>query len=287
MQIGFIGAGKVATAFGRYLHAGGMTISGYFDRHPQKVDHAANATESIACKSASQLASCSTVIFFTTRDDQIAGACETLCRSGHISKHHSVGHMSGAHASDILSVAQEQGAVVFSLHPLQAFADEEKALAELPNTYFSLEGQFERLGAIEDLLGRIGTPYFRITAEHKSLYHLSACLLSNYLVTLMDAGVSALEYSGIDAQQGFQAMRPLIEGTLANIARLGTTEALTGPIARGDSGTIEQHLEALDRHDLHELKSLYLFLGRRTLDLATRRILQSGDKADTVRRLLK
>jgi hypothetical protein len=121
-------------------------------------------------------------------------------------------------------------------------------VAELPRTFFSLEGQTDRLQLIERLLGRMGNPYFTISAHHKSLYHLSACILSNYLVTLMDAGLSALEHSGIDPRQGFQAMRPLIEGTLANIAEMGTARALTGPIARGDSGTIRTHLESLDSH---------------------------------------
>jgi predicted short-subunit dehydrogenase-like oxidoreductase (DUF2520 family) len=286
MKIGFVGAGKVATAFGRYLHACGEAVSGYFDRHPEKVDHAARATSSRACKSAMEVAACSEIILLTTRDDQIADACETLCRQGGVTRHHAVGHMSGAHASDILKAAQAQGAVVFSLHPLQAFAEEDKAVAELPRTFFSLEGQTDRLPLIETLLGRMGNPYFTISAHHKSLYHLSACILSNYLVTLMDAGLSALEHSGIDPRQGFQAMRPLIDGTLANIAEMGTARALTGPIARGDSGTIRTHLESLDSHGLDEIKSLYTFMGARTLRLAGRSILQSAEKVDAVGSLL-
>jgi predicted short-subunit dehydrogenase-like oxidoreductase (DUF2520 family) len=103
---------------------------------------------------------------------------------------------------------------------------------------------------------------------------------------LMDAGLSALEHSGIDPRQGFQAMRPLIDGTLANIAEMGTARALTGPIARGDSGTIRTHLESLDSHGLDEIKSLYTFMGARTLRLAGRSILQSAEKVDAVGSLL-
>ena len=283
MRIGFIGAGKVATAFGRYLCARGITIGGYFDRHCEKVDHAARATGSAACKNAAQLASCSDIILLTTRDDQIAGACEALCQNGDITAHHCLGHMSGAHASDILAMAQHYGATVFSLHPLQAFADEEKALVELSETFFSLEGNKSQLAQVEQILVRMGNPYFTITAEQKSLYHLSACVLSNYLVTLIDCGLAALEQSGIDPKQGFRAMRPLIEGTLANIGKMGTAAALTGPIARGDSGTIEQHIKALDRHGLGDIKSVYTFMGRETLKLATRKILQSAEKADAIR----
>jgi predicted short-subunit dehydrogenase-like oxidoreductase (DUF2520 family) len=286
MKVGFIGAGKVGTAFGRYLHDCGEAVGGYFDRHPEKVAHAAGATGSAACRNVSEVASRSDVILITTRDDQIADACSGLCREVVLTADHAVGHMSGAHASDILSPARMQGTSVFSLHPLQAFAEEEKALSELPDTFFSLEGTKSQLKSIEALMQRLGNPYFTISAEHKSLYHLSACMLSNYLLTLMDAGLRALQESGIDPRRGFQAMRPLIEGTLANIAGMGTAKALTGPIARGDCGTIAEHIDSLDRNGLSELKTIYTFLGLKTLDLASREILQSAKKIEAVRRLL-
>ena len=287
MQIGFIGAGKVATAFGRYLHANGMTISGYFDHHDEKVVHASKHTNSQACQSAAQVAQISDIILITTRDDQIAGACRALCRQTAIGSNHLVGHMSGAHASLILSDAAEQGAAIFSLHPLQAFAQEDKAIADLEATYFSIEGKDERLAAIEDIVNKTGNRFFRIAPQNKQLYHLAACVLSNYLVTLMDIGIKALENSGINPQEGFSAMRPLIDGTLANIAQIGPAKALTGPIARGDATTISQHLDTLDAQGLDDLKRSYLFWGQKTLELATQAVLKEPDKADALRRLLE
>jgi predicted short-subunit dehydrogenase-like oxidoreductase (DUF2520 family) len=287
MRIGFIGAGKVATAFGRYLHAKGLSISGYHDRHPEKVNHAAEQTQSLACRDAAQLVSISDIVLITTRDDQIKKACENLCRQSTLGPKHLVGHMSGAHASLILSDATRHGAAIFSLHPLQAFAHEDKAVADLKTTYFSLEGSDERLGPIEGLLEKTGNRFFRIAPQHKPIYHLAACVLSNYLVTLMDFGISALKESGIDPAEGFAAMRPLIEGTLANIARIGPAEALTGPIARGDAMTISQHLDALDAQGLAPLKQAYLFLGQKTLELATQAMLKEPEKASAIAKLLK
>ena len=287
MQIGFIGAGKVATSFGRYLHANGLSISGYFDRHAEKVVHASKHTNSQACQSAAQVAQISDIILITTRDDQITGACRTLCRQAAIGPNHLVGHMSGAHASLILSDAAEQGAAIFSLHPLQAFAQEDKAIADLEATYFSIEGKDERLAAIEDIVNKTGNRFFRIAPQNKQLYHLAACVLSNYLVTLMDIGIKALENSGINPQEGFSAMRPLIDGTLANIAQIGPAKALTGPIARGDATTISQHLDALDAQSLDDLKRSYLFWGQKTLELATQAVLKEPDKVVALRRLLE
>lgn len=287
MRIGFIGAGKVATAFGRYLHDHGIPISGYCDHHADKVDRACQATRSRPFADPAAVAENSDIVLITTRDDQIAGACAGLCKQECIDSRHLVGHMSGAHSSRLLAEAEQLGAAVFSLHPLQAFADADKAVAELPNTYFSLEGDDKRLQPIRQVLSQTGNRYFSIGPEHKTLYHLSACILSNYLVTLMDSGLKALGQSGIDAREGFIAMRPLIEGTLTNIARMGPAKALTGPIARGDAGTIEQHLQALVKSGLKDIESLYRHLGLQTLELARQGGQPSAEKAAAVRKSLE
>ena len=287
MRIGFIGAGRVATAFGRYLHGHGVTIGGYYDRHAEKVSHASTVTGSQACRDAAQVAAVSEVVLITTRDDQIQSACEELCRQEVIHAHHFVGHMSGAHASQILEAAAQRGAAVFSLHPLQAFAQEEKAVADLPHTWFSLEGSDARLAEIEKLMVQTGNRCLRLAPQGKPLYHLAACIFSNYLVTLMAHGMRALEKGGIEPMQGFEAMRPLIEGTIANIARLGSAKALTGPIARGDRSTVAHHLDALDAAQQGELKAFYAFMGLKTLDLALQDVLKEPDKAEAVRKVLR
>lgn len=283
MQIGFVGAGKVATAFGRYLHARGVAVGGYYDRHEEKRVHASEKTESRACQSAVAVAEISDVVLITTRDDQIAGACRDLAAKGAIRENHLVGHMSGAHASLILEEASRQGAAIFSLHPLQAFAEEEKALSDLPNTYFSIEGTDQRLSVIEEMMAVAGNPFFRLLPENKRLYHLSACIFSNYLVTLMAGGMEALAHSGIPPEKGFAAMLPLIRGTIDNIARIGPAQALTGPIGRGDVRTVEQHLEALSSPQLEGLKKFYAYMGLKTLDLAREHVLHDTDKAQALK----
>ncbi|MCP4747696.1 MAG: DUF2520 domain-containing protein [Desulfobacteraceae bacterium] len=286
MHFGFIGAGRVATAFGRYLHAKGISISGYFDRHDDKLRHACQATRSRVFQNASQVTENCDILFITTRDDQIEDVCKALCHEKAVKPHHLVGHMSGAHTSHILSSAEKYGAAVFSLHPLQAFANEDKALTDLGATYFSLEGENQRIDVLEDILKKLENPYFRIASQHKSLYHLAACIVSNYLITLLDSGAAALEKSGIDPKQGLQAMLPLIHGSVANMVELGGAIALTGPIARGDAKTIEQHIEALEASGLTDLKRVYTFMGRETLALASKQLLKDASSIAAVKKAL-
>lgn len=287
MRIGFLGAGKVATAYGRYLYLHDVKVSGYFDRHPEKIALASQAVGGLEFTDKSALAAASDIILITTQDDKIEDACSTLCRQADIGPRHLVGHMSGVHSSQILYAAAKEGAAIFSLHPLQAFAHERAARNDLPRTFFSLESEDPRVAGVEEILTLTGNPFFRISPEKKTLYHLAACMLSNYLVTVMDSGLTALEQSGIDPRLGFEAMQPLIMGTLANIANSGTAKALTGPIARGDAGTIRQHLDALGAKDMEALTMFYKFMGLRTLELAERQILKASDRAEAVRQLLE
>ena len=286
MRIGFIGAGKVATAFGRYLFNHGIAVGGYYDHHDSKVAHACRLTQSRPCSDEKEVARTNNVVLITTRDDQIESACRTLCRENAIHAEHLIGHMSGAHPSTILNAAEVTGAGIFSLHPLQAFADEEKAVADLAKTWFSIDGSDERIKQIAQILDQTGNPYFRIQPENKRLYHLAACIFSNYLVTLLEHGMKALTESGIPAQDGLTAMLPLIEGTIANVAKIGPVKALTGPIARGDVSTIQHHLEALDERQLSDLKDFYSILGLKTLELARRDMLKDEAKASQLQRLL-
>jgi predicted short-subunit dehydrogenase-like oxidoreductase (DUF2520 family) len=285
MRIGFIGAGKVATAFGRYLCDRGMVIGGYFDPHAEKVTHAARATMSRACTDGAEVVACSEMVLITTRDDQIQPAAENLCRQKAFDHRHLVGHMSGAHPSLILAQAEKLGAAVFSLHPLQAFAREDKAVADLADTWFSLDGTDPRIDQVADLLEKIGNPFFRILPENKRLYHLSACIISNYLVTLLQTGMTALEQSGIPPKEGLTAMLPLIQGTIANVAEMGPAKALTGPIARGDATTVRHHLEALEEQQLIDLKAFYAYFGLKTLELAEQDVLRESSKAEALKRL--
>jgi predicted short-subunit dehydrogenase-like oxidoreductase (DUF2520 family) len=285
MRVGFIGAGKVATAFGRYLDNHGMAIAGYFDRHPEKTAHACRMTRGRACASGAEVAACSDVVLITTRDDQIQTVVRQLCRQKALDAHHLVGHMSGAHPSSILAPAAESGAAIFSLHPLQAFAQEDKAVTDLSRTWFSLDGTDARIDALARMLDQTGNRYFRILPEHKRLYHLSACIFSNYLVTLLQAGLTALEQSGIPPGDGLTAMLPLIQGTIANAVQMGPARALTGPIARGDALTIQHHLEALEERQLTDLKAFYSYLGLKTLELARQGVLQDSLRAEALQQL--
>lgn len=267
MKIGFIGAGTVGTAFGIYLKKNGYAVAGYCSRSMESCRNAAEMTESSAYDNLSQLAADSDIIFITTKDDQIESVCRELCQKAQLREGQFIIHMSGALSSDILSIVKDYGCFAYSMHPLLAFADIEKSAADLPKAYFCIEGGQEKLHVIEELLKTCGNPYFKLKPEQKTLYHAAACMLSNFLVTLVHNGINMMEHIEIDRTIAFEAMLPLMNNTLQNILELGTANALTGPIARGDISTVTKQLDAISGMAMEQLP-LFLFMAQETIKLA-------------------
>lgn len=281
LRIGFIGAGKVGTSFGLYLRSHGFNIAGYYSRSSGSSKLAAELTRSTQYADASALSEAVDLVFITTNDGEIGKVCNSLAEKRAFKEGQIVVHMSGAHSSDILQNAREQGCRVYSLHPIQSFADVTKALSELPHTVFSIEGDPEKHTVLEDILKKTGNRYFRITPGDKVLYHAAACIFSNFLTALLGEGLRYLQHIGIGSREGFEAMLPLVTGTLSNIERLGTEAALTGPVARGDTDTIQSHLEVISSK-LPDRLPLYLLMTERTLELAKRKKLTDPDKIEAI-----
>lgn len=286
MKIGFIGAGKVGTSFGIYLKLHKQIIHGYYSRSYESAQKAAELTDSKAEKEIEKLVDNSDIIIISTNDNEIPKVCNVLVDEDFLKEGKILIHMSGAASSKILKRVKEKKCYIYSLHPLQAFADVNKAVKDLKDTVFSLEGDEEKMSIIEDILNSTGNNYFKIASEQKEIYHATACVVSNYLVTLIDYGLSLFQAIGINKDEGYKALYPLIEGSIKNIYQLGTAKALTGPIARGDNETITKHITALNKILPDSLK-LYNLLGLKTLDLASEEKLKDKEKIIKLENILR
>jgi predicted short-subunit dehydrogenase-like oxidoreductase (DUF2520 family) len=206
-------------------------------------------------------------LFITTSDAAIGNAVDTLADRKAFYEGQIVVHMSGAQSSEVLDRAKAFSAHVLSVHPLQSFANVEGAIQNLPGSVFSIEGDSEAYETAVCIVETLQGEYFFIDRKSKPLYHAGACVVSNYLVTLIDFGVRLLESSGIPRSAGIKALLPLIQGTVNNIENIGIPRALTGPIARGDLSTVVKHLDCLEEM-APELMKLYSWLGFYTTQIA-------------------
>jgi predicted short-subunit dehydrogenase-like oxidoreductase (DUF2520 family) len=132
---------------------------------------------------------------------------------------------------------------------------------------FGVEGDVEGRAAALELAKLLGGRPIDLAGPSMALYHAAASLASNALVALAAAAGDVMSAAGVDRAEGLSALVPLMQGTLENLGRVGLPAALTGPIARGDAGTVERHLHALAER-APELTELYRTVGRRVVRVA-------------------
>lgn len=269
--VSIIGAGVVGSAVGRLLRERGYAIGGVVARGLAKAEKAAGFIgEGVPGTDPVKGAEGADWVFITTPDKAIRATCEFIASGGGFKKGALAVHMSGALSSGALVSARSSGARVVSLHPIQSLASAEQAVTNLPGSYFSIEGDPEAMAEGREIVEALGGLLVVIPSEEKALYHAGAAVASNYLVAVVDFAVTIFESLGMERDAAVKAVIPLIRGTVNNIERVGVPDALTGPIARGDVGTVEGHVEAL-RKRMPEMLGLYGELGRHTVKVGLRK----------------
>jgi predicted short-subunit dehydrogenase-like oxidoreductase (DUF2520 family) len=282
-----VGCGKVGTAMANLLSRSGYLISGVVTSRLETARKSAEAT------GAGRYSDCpweltpeADVVFITTPDDRIAAVCGEIAENNGFQGESVVLHCSGALSSRILGPARDRGAFAASLHPLQSFASADQAVRLVPGSFCAIEGDAEALPIVRQIVKDIGGLLLEITPEKKTLYHAAAVAASNYLVTLIGLAVELNRAAGLSSDAGYEALVPLVRGTLRNIGSRGVPDALTGPIARGDVATVAAHLEAMEK-DVPEYLSLYRCLGLYTVDMAREKGSISQERAQRLVELLK
>ena len=215
------------------------------------------------------------VVILAVRDDAIRPLAGTLADAGAVGSHQVVLHLSGVHGQEALGPLVGSRAALGSLHPLQTISEPERAAERLKGAWAAVEGMPRAVEAAERLAQDIGLRPFRIPSQAKPIYHAGAVFASNYFVVVEAVAQRLLRHAGLTDAEAWQALRPLVEGTLENLGRLGPLGALTGPVARGDEATIRRHVEALTQDDA----ALYRVLGRAALELAQKRGMDEGTAA--------
>ena len=221
------------------------------------------------------------LIFLTVPDDAIAGVAGAL----HLYSGQALVHTSGALPASVLEPAMAAGTSVGSFHPLVAFADHERALADLAGSTVAVEGDESLLPLLGDLAESIGAKPVTLPEGGKTAYHAAAMMAAGGVVGLLDAIATVAKGAGLDEKSALAVYIPLARQALANAERLGVDAALTGPLLRGDVGTLRDHLDTLKERAPDALP-LYVTVARREAAIARRRGALDEQKAAEIEALL-
>lgn len=186
------------------------------------------------------------VFLITTSDDTLADAAESLVKANILKTGNIVLHCSGALSSEVLQLTQQSGAYTASIHPVKSFATPCESLSDFQGTFCGCEGDKKALEVLEPAFEKIGATTFQVDPQQKPLYHAASVLSCNYLTSLIEVSTQAYEKAGIPREIAQKIMQPIVQGTVDNIFEHGTTKALTGPIARGDTKTVSNQLNAME-----------------------------------------
>jgi predicted short-subunit dehydrogenase-like oxidoreductase (DUF2520 family) len=262
--IAFIGAGRAANVVGMALARADYRVVAVASRTWASADATANAIRgaSVAnCVSTEMQAAADVaeLVLITTTDGAIAEVTGSVgWRAGQ-----RVVHCSGALGADALDAARHQGAVTGSWHPFQTLT----GTAKLEGVTFGIEAGDELYVVLAEMSRAVGGAPLNVPAEARPLYHAASVLACGYLTTLLREARRVWEAAGLPEDAGRRAIGAIAEATLANARSLGEGPTVTGPVSRGDTGTIRLHLESI-RELAPELLPLYTAISRRSAVLS-------------------
>lgn len=269
--LNIIGCGNVGKVLGRlWAKTGTFTIQDVLNRSFESAQRAVDfIQEGRPVRNHRELQAADAYLI-ATPDDEIGHACQALADAGVINPGCIVFHCSGALLSTELAPAIWLGARAASVHPIRSFAVPEQTLDVFAGTYCGVEGSPEAVSLLNEAFTAIGAIPIGIEAEFKTVYHAAAVFASNYVVTLLDVALQAYVKAGIPQDEALKLVEPLVRGTVDNVFRLGTTNALTGPIARGDIATAARQYRAVKQWN-EDIGLLYKQFGKLTTDIAARK----------------
>jgi predicted short-subunit dehydrogenase-like oxidoreductase (DUF2520 family) len=246
-----MGAGRAGRALAGALGASGADIVGLHARADGALPGRINRAD---------------VVLVTVGDRDLAAALTELCDAP-LADRAVVLHASGAQDPRVaLDDLRAAGHPAGTFHPLVPLSDPALAPAALRGAWIGVDGDPPAVAMGRRLALCLGAHVVEIPAGAKARYHAAAVMASNFPVVLAALATAQLEGLGIDPGAARGVVAGLLSAAADSLRSLPASQALTGPVARGDADTVARHIAAL-RQDPEAL-AVYVALSWAAVDLA-------------------
>jgi predicted short-subunit dehydrogenase-like oxidoreductase (DUF2520 family) len=262
--VGIVGAGRVGAVLGAALVRAGHRIAGASGVSIDSKHRIRTLLTGMVAQPVDQVAAAAELLILAVPDDALAGLVKGLAETGSLRPDQIVAHTSGAHGIGVLAPAVAAGARPLALHPAMTFTGTAADLARLPGISYGVTAPPALRPLATRLVADLGGSVEWIAEERRPLYHAALAHGANHLVTLVNEAVDRLRDAGVRHPE--RVLDPLLHAALDNALRLGDA-ALTGPVSRGDAGTVAGHVRTL-AETAPESVPAYRALARRTADRA-------------------
>ncbi|MGH3171213.1 MAG: Rossmann-like and DUF2520 domain-containing protein [Trebonia sp.] len=264
LRIGLIGPGRAGTALARALGNAGHLITATYAVSARSRQRARDYFPDAEVVEPAGVAENADLVLLTVPDDVLPGLVKGLVATGAPLRGRMLAHVSGAHGIAVLDEATRNGALPMAIHPVMTFTGRDDDVDRIKGVSFGVTAPGPLRPAAEVLVIEMGGEPVYIPEENRALYHAALAFAANHLVTLVAESADLLKQAGADNPN--RMLAPLLGVALDNALRFGDN-GLTGPVARGDDGTIASHVAAIERAD-PRAKAAYLALARLTADRA-------------------
>jgi predicted short-subunit dehydrogenase-like oxidoreductase (DUF2520 family) len=265
LGVGVVGAGRVGAVLGNALGAAGHAVVGVSAVSAASRERAELLLPGVPVLEVPDVVERAELVLLAVPDDALEPLVGGLAELGAWQAGQLVVHTSGRFGWRVLEPATASGAIPLGLHPAMTFTGMSLDLARLADCCFAVTAPAPVLPIGQALVVEMGGEPVVVAEEARPLYHAALAHAANHLVTLVAQALDLL--AAADVQPGDRVLMPLLSAALDNALRQGDA-ALTGPVVRGDAGTVSAHVAAIAASGVDGALVTYRCLARATADRA-------------------
>lgn len=259
-RVGIIGVGRVGGVLGAALTRAGYPVVAAYGLSEASRSRSARLLPGVPIVTPAEVLATSDIVLITVPDDPLPGLVSGLAASENFHPEHVIVHTSGRHGIGVLAPAARAGAATLAVHPAMTFTGTAADLDRLAGSRFGVTAPAGQTALAMALVEALGGVAVRVAESDRTLYHAALAHGANHLVTLVADAMALLRKAGNDDPAA--TLGPLLHAALDNALAAGDA-ALTGPVARGDAGTVSAHISEIARVAPDSV-DLYVALARNT-----------------------
>jgi predicted short-subunit dehydrogenase-like oxidoreductase (DUF2520 family) len=264
LSVGIVGTGRVGAVLGAALQRAGHRLVAVSAVSQQSRARAAALLPGIPVMTVEEVVGRAELVLLTVPDDALPPLVAGLSATGAWQAGQLVVHTSGRYGAAVFGAAAGHHVLGLALHPVMTFTGTSMDLDRLADCCFGITAPAALRPVAEALVLEMGAEPVWIEERDRPMYHAGLAHGSNHLVTLVAQAMQVVGSAGVQDPQ--RLIAPLLHAALDNALRLGDA-ALTGPVARGDAGTVAAHLAQLNEQT-PDIRPTYVALARATAERA-------------------
>ncbi len=278
LTVGVVGTGRAGSVLGAALRLAGHRVVAAYGVSEMSRLRADALLPDVPLVSVEEVLAAAELVLLTVPDDVLPELVSGLAATGAVRSGQLIAHASGRYGISVLDPATAVGALPLAIHPAMTLTGTSLDLERIVGAPFGVSAPDVIRPVGEALVVEMGGEPIWVPERSRALYHAALANGANHLITLVTQSLDLLGAAGIENPQ--RLLSPLLYASLDNALRNGDA-AMTGPVVRGDAGTVAAHVAVIDDVSA-QARRAYVAMARLTADRALAAGTLSPQKAEAL-----